>query len=86
MFIEANPQYKAVNLYDGQMKRVLKEGLDQYKSVGQSQRVEIKQEPKKELKEDQKQDVSKDNKQKASKELDKPKQRKDRSKNRSVSL
>ncbi len=50
MFIEANPQFKSVNLYDGQMKRVMKEGLDQYKSVGQSQ--EVKQEKKMEVKEE----------------------------------
>jgi hypothetical protein len=50
MFIEANPQFKSVTLYDGQMKRVQKESLDQYKSVSQSQAGEIKQENKEELK------------------------------------
>lgn len=33
MFLEANPQYKAVTLYDGSMKRVQKEDLGQYQSV-----------------------------------------------------
>ncbi len=66
MFIEANPQYKTVNLYDGQLKRVMKEGLEQYKSVTHDQAKEAKQEKKTDLKEDQKQDVSKNNKQKAS--------------------
>ncbi|MFZ1530405.1 MAG: hypothetical protein WAT19_16740, partial [Ferruginibacter sp.] len=32
MFIEANPQYKNVNLYDSNMKLVAKESLEQYKS------------------------------------------------------
>jgi len=32
MFIEADPQYKKVNLYDSNMKLVAKESLEQYKS------------------------------------------------------
>lgn len=32
MFIEANPQFKTVNVYDGSMKRVQKEDLVQYQS------------------------------------------------------
>ncbi|KAA9038690.1 hypothetical protein FW778_14175 [Ginsengibacter hankyongi] len=52
MFIEANPQFKSVNLYDGQMRRVMKEGLDQYKAVGQEQGKEAKQDQKKDVKEE----------------------------------
>jgi hypothetical protein len=33
MFIEADPQFKKVNLYDSNMKMVAKESLDQYKTV-----------------------------------------------------
>jgi hypothetical protein len=82
MFMQANPQFKSVTLYDGQMKRVQKEALEQYKSVSQSQGNEVKKEQKQEVK----QDVNKDNKQKASKEIDKPKQIKSHSKKRSVSM
>ena len=59
MFIEANPQFKSVNLYDGQMKRVMKEGLEQYKAVGQDQGKDAKQEQKKDVKEDIKKAPSK---------------------------
>jgi hypothetical protein len=76
MFVEANPQYKTVTLYDGQMKRMQKESLQQYLSVDK----------KKDVTQDQKQDVAKDTKQKADKELkndNKPAM--NRSKSRSVS-
>ena len=86
MFIEANPQFKTMNLFDGQMKRIQKEALDQYKSVSQSQGNTVKNEQKQEVKEDFKQDVNKDNKQKASNIIDKPTQTKSRSKKRSVSI
>lgn len=43
MFMEANPQYKSVHLYDGQMKRVQKESLDLYKAEGK----DVKQDQKK---------------------------------------
>lgn len=33
MFMEADPQFKKVTLYDGNMKMVTKESLDQYKSL-----------------------------------------------------
>ena len=69
MFMEANPQYKTVNLYDGQMKRVMKEGLEQYKSVGQSQGQEVKQEKKMEVKEE----IKKGPKQKVNDNLGQPK-------------
>jgi hypothetical protein len=44
MFIEANPQYKSVHLYDGQMKMVQKEVLEQYQSHAQTQAPVVKQE------------------------------------------
>ena len=69
MFIEANPQYKTVNLYDGQMKRMPKEGLEQFRSVKQSQGNEVKQEEKKDVKEE----IKKAPKQKATDDLDHPK-------------
>ena len=86
MFIEANPQFKSMNLFDGQMKRMQKEALDQYKSVSQSQGNTVKNEQKQEVNEDVKQDINKDNKQKASKKIDKPTQTKSRSKKRPVSM
>ncbi len=33
MFIEADPQFKKVTLYDGNMKMVARESLDQYKAL-----------------------------------------------------
>jgi len=33
MFVEANPQYKAVSLYDGELKRLPKESIDGYLSA-----------------------------------------------------
>ena len=57
MFIEANPQYKAVNLYDAQMKRVQREDLNQHQAVGQSQDNKVKNERKEDVKQDKKKDV-----------------------------
>lgn len=82
IFIEANPQFKTVNLFDGQMKRVQKEALDQYKSVSQGQDKEIS----KDQKQDVKQEVNKDNKQAVSKEISAPKQTKSPSKKKSMSM
>lgn len=50
MFIEANPQYKSVHIYDGQMKRVQKEAVEQYQSVGQAQGTAVKPEQQPEVK------------------------------------
>ena len=44
MFIEANPQYKSVHIYDGQMKRVQKEAVEQYQAVGQAHGTAVKPE------------------------------------------
>ncbi len=79
MFMEANPQFKTVNLYDGQMKRIIKEGLDQYLTMEKSQGQE------KELKQEIKQDAASDTKQKAAKEIKTPKQKTSRSKSKTVS-
>ena len=51
MFIEANPQFKTVNLYDGHMKRVQKENVDQYITEKQTNGKEVKQGEKEGLKE-----------------------------------
>jgi hypothetical protein len=85
IFIEANPQYKTVNLYDGQMKRVMKENLELYKSLNHEQSKEVKQEKKVDIKPDQNQDLSTEKKQKTSKTLDKAKEKKAHPKTRSVS-
>ena len=66
MFIEANPQYKSVTLYDGHMKRVPKENIEQYQSNTQAPK-EIKQDQKEDVKKkDTKHDITKDTKQKNS--------------------
>lgn len=80
MFIEANPQFKTVTLYDAQMKRMQKEDLSQYHSVQQLQGKEVKPE----LKEDLKQDKKKEVKQKAGDDLTGPKKKTSRKKGVSV--
>jgi hypothetical protein len=59
MFIEADPQYKKVNLYDSNMKLVAKESVEKYQSVGQIEagnavKEEMGNDKKKELKQDAK--------------------------------
>ncbi len=39
MFVEANPQFKSVHLYDSSMKRVMKENIEQYQSKGEKPKV-----------------------------------------------
>jgi hypothetical protein len=56
MFLEANPQYKTMNLYDADMKRVLKENIGMYQSVAPSLETTKKEERL------QKQDQSKEKK------------------------
>jgi len=82
MFVEANPQFKTLNLFDGQMKRVQKEGLDQYKSVNLGQDNQLN----KDQKQDVKQDVNKESKQKVSGDIDAPKPAKAASKKKSMSM
>lgn len=78
MFMEANPESRTVNIYDGQMKPVLKEELNLYLREGKSQGQDkdLKQDQKQEVKED----AASDTKQKAAKEIKTPKQRPSRSK------
>ncbi|MEO5682525.1 MAG: hypothetical protein ABIQ88_07780 [Chitinophagaceae bacterium] len=57
MFIEADPQFKKVNLYDSNMKLVTKESVEKYQSVGQTEagkavKEEMGNDKKKELKQD----------------------------------
>jgi len=54
MFIEADPQFKKVNLFDSNMKMVAKESLEKYQSVGKTEagkavKEEIGNDKKKEL-------------------------------------
>jgi hypothetical protein len=58
MFIEANPQYKTVNIYDGQFKRIQKEELSQLQSFQQSKQHTVKPDQKDDLKTDQKKVVN----------------------------
>jgi len=63
MFIEADPQFKKVNLYDSNMKLVSKESIEQYKSVGHTDAKDTKEDiandKKKELKQEIKPDKNK---------------------------
>ena len=80
MFIEANPQFKTVTLYDAQMKRMQKEDLSQYHSVKQSNGKEINAEQKEDMKQGKKKEV----KQKAGNDLAGPGKRTSRKKGMSV--
>ena len=57
MFIKADPQFKKVNLYDSNMKLVVKESTEIYKSVGKTEasvvvKEELGNDKKKELKQE----------------------------------
>lgn len=56
MFIEADPQFKKVNLYDSNMKMVAKESLDQYKTGidkgAKAVKEDVADDKKKEVKQD----------------------------------
>jgi len=59
MFIEANPQFKKVNLYDFNMKLMAKESVEMYQSVGKTEasmgvKEEQENDKKKELKQEYK--------------------------------
>lgn len=56
MFIEADPKFKSVKLYDAQMKLVTKEGLSSYQSVGKEPASKAVKE---EVGQDKKKDLSK---------------------------
>ena len=70
MFIEADPQYKKVNLYDSNMKLVDKESLQKYQSVGQSGTMTVKEEMGNDKKKDLIQEI-KPEKEKSEKKNDK---------------
>lgn len=57
MFIEANPQFKKVNLYDSDIKLIPKENLDQYKSVNLSPTPKLEEKPAPDKKKEMKQEV-----------------------------
>lgn len=57
MFIEADPQFKKVNLYDSSMKLVAKESLEQYKTGIEKGAKEVKEEVATDKKKDLKQEV-----------------------------
>jgi hypothetical protein len=57
MFMEADPQYKKVTLYDGNMKMVAKESLEQYKAGIDKGSKEVKQGQENDKKKDLKQEV-----------------------------
>ena len=64
MFIEADPQFKKVNLYDSNVKLVAKESIEIYKSVGKTEaspvvKEELENDKKKELKQELKQEKEK---------------------------
>lgn len=57
MFMEADPQYKKVTLYDSNMKMVAKESLEQYKAGMDKAGKEVKEDMEKDKKKDLKQEV-----------------------------
>lgn len=59
VFIEADPQYKKVNLYDANMKPVPKESVEQYQSGNKAIKEDMDSDKKKELKQDIKLDKEK---------------------------
>jgi hypothetical protein len=87
MFIEADPQYKKVNLYDSNMKLVDKQSLQKYQSVGQSGTMAVKEEMGNDKKKDLIQEI-KPEKEKSEKKNDKtllPKKRERTNKSLGVS-
>jgi hypothetical protein len=56
MFIEADPQFKKVRLFDSQMKLVQNDSIGQYKSVGHTDAKPIKEEVKNDKKKELKQE------------------------------
>ena len=76
MFLEANPQFKMVTLYDAHMKRIPKEELEKYQSVQQTENKVLNQE--------QKEDIKKDAKQKKTEDLNSTKKKSSRKKGQSV--
>lgn len=75
MFIEANPQYKTINIYDEKMQRL---GQDQRQELSQKQAVKTDQSQ--DLDKEQKQDNKKSVKKTAGDDLDQPKKKNSRKK------
>lgn len=88
MFIEADPQYKKVNLYDADMKLVAKESIEKYQTVEQAGTNKgVKEEKENDKKKELKQEVKPD-KEKVEKKNDKtllPKKRESTKKGLGVS-
>jgi hypothetical protein len=87
MFIEADPQFKKVNLYDSNMKLVAKESLDQYKTGVEKGTKAVKEDVSEDKKKEVKQDI-KPEKEKVVKKNDKsllPKKREGNKKGLGVS-
>jgi hypothetical protein len=87
MFIEADPQFKKVNLYDSNMKLVAKESLDQYKTGVEKDTKAVKEDVSEDKKKEVKQDI-KPEKEKVVKKNDKsllPKKREGNKKGLGVS-
>ncbi|MBS1735120.1 MAG: hypothetical protein JSS98_00765 [Bacteroidetes bacterium] len=80
MFIEANPQFKTVTLYDEHMKRVPKETLEQYQSIRPKNDKDVKQDVKQDIKEGKK----KSENQKLNEDIDLPKKKTSRRKGMSL--
>ena len=57
MFIEADPQFKKVNLYDANMKLIARESVDQYQTVGRAGEKAVKEDLGADKKKDLKQDA-----------------------------
>lgn len=70
MFIEADPQFKKVNLYDSNMMLVARESLDQYKTAMDKSTKEVKEQVAEDKKKEVKQDI-KPEKEKIAKKNDK---------------
>ncbi|MDQ2721564.1 MAG: hypothetical protein M3Z26_17640 [Bacteroidota bacterium] len=70
MFIGADPQYKKINLYDSNMKLMVKESVGQYQSVSQASEKAVKEDLGADKKKDLKQEA-KPEKEKLEKKSDK---------------
>ena len=87
MFIEADPQYKKINLYDSNLKLVAKESIEKYQAAGTTAAKAVKEELGDDKKKDLKQEV-KPEKEKLEKKNDKtllPKKRESTKKGLGVS-
>lgn len=79
MFIEANPQYKTINLYNDKMERLNQGQRQEFLQKPETKEAKI-QHQEKDQKQDQKQDIKKSVKPKPSDDLDQSKKKKSRKK------